>query len=205
MNKAVLAKLHKQFGYAEMGSSSNLIEVWSAFLTVMRKQYYFSIPKDKENEAKITWFYVSGNLLKIMEDKIGLYKIKDGYDLHFKNELMKILLAYLRCRDSYVITKDTFIQWVIDLGITTYIEEDAFDKQLFYEQIFDCMATMRYAILEKILPKANKDYGSQVFIVNLIYTDNEGPILDLVQDKEAIVFLVTTEEMLKEAEGIFKE
>ena len=201
MNKAVLAKLQKQFGYAEMQSSPNLTEVWSTFLTVMRKQYYFSIPKNKENEAKITWFYVSGNLLKVMEDKIGLYKIKDGYDLHFKNELMKILLAYLRCRDSYVITKDTFIRWVIDLGITTYIEGDAFDKQLFYEQIFDCMATMRYAILEKILPKANKDYGSQVFIVNLIYADKEGPI----EDTEAIVFLVTTEEMLKEAGGKFKE
>lgn len=201
MNKAVLAKLHKQFGYAEMQSSPNLTEVWSTFLTVMRKQYYFSIPKDKENEAKITWFYVSGNLLKVMEDKIGLYKIKDGYDLHFKNELMKILLAYLRCRDSYVITKDTFIRWIIDLGITTYIEGDAFDKQLFYEQIFDCMATMRYSILEKILPKANKDYGSQVFIVNLIYADKEGPI----EDTEAIVFLVTTEEMLKEAGGKFKE
>lgn len=201
MNKAVLAKLHKQFGYAEMQSSPNLTEVWSTFLTVMRKQYYFSIPKDKENEAKITWFYVSGNLLNIMEEKIGLYKIKDGYDLHFKNELMKILLAYLRCRDSYVITKDTFIRWVIDLGITTYIDEEAFDKQLFYEQIFDCMATMRYSILEKILPKANKDYGSQVFIVNLIYADKEGPI----QDTEAIVFLVTTEEMLKEAGGVFKE
>ena len=201
MNKAVLAKLQKQFGYAEMQSSPNLTEVWSTFLTVMRKQYYFSIPKDKENEAKITWFYVSGNLLKVMEEKIGLYKIKDGYDLHFKNELMKILLAYLRCRDSYVITKDTFIRWIIDLGITTYIEGDAFDKQLFYEQIFDCMATMRYAILEKILPKANKDYGSQVFIVNLIYADKEGPI----EDTEAIVFLVTTEEMLKEAGGKFKE
>lgn len=201
MNKAVLAKLQKQFGYAEMQSSPNLTEVWSTFLTVMRKQYYFSIPKDKENEAKITWFYVSGNLLKVMEDKIGLYKIKDGYDLHFKNELMKILLAYLRCRDSYVITKDTFIRWIIDLGITTYIEGDAFDKQLFYEQIFDCMAAMRYAILEKILPKANKDYGSEVFIVNLIYADKEGPI----EDTEAIVFLVTTEEMLKEAGGSFKE
>nr|DAN42998.1 MAG TPA: hypothetical protein [Caudoviricetes sp.] len=201
MNKAVLAKLQKQFGYAEMQSSPNLTEVWSTFLTVMRKQYYFSIPKDKENEAKITWFYVSGNLLKVMEEKIGLYKIKDGYSLHFKNELMKILLAYLRCRDSYVITKDTFIRWIIDLGITTYIEGDAFDKQLFYEQIFDCMATMRYAILEKILPKANKDYGSQVFIVNLIYADKEGPI----EDTEAIVFLVTTEEMLKEAGGKFKE
>lgn len=201
MNKTVLAKLQKQFGYAEMQSSPNLTEVWSTFLTVMRKQYYFSIPKDKENEAKITWFYVSGNLLKVMEEKIGLYKIKDGYDLHFKNELMKILLAYLRCRDSYVITKDTFIRWIIDLGITTYIEGDAFDKQLFYEQIFDCMATMRYAILEKILPKANKDYGSQVFIVNLIYADKEGPI----EDTEAIVFLVTTEEMLKEAGGVFKE
>lgn len=201
MNKAVLAKLQKQFGYAEMQSSPNLTEVWSTFLTVMRKQYYFSIPKDKENEAKITWFYVSGNLLKVMEEKIGLYKIKDGYDLHFKNELMKILLAYLRCRDNYVITKDTFIRWIIDLGITTYIEGDAFDKQLFYEQIFDCMATMRYAILEKILPKANKDYGSQVFIVNLIYADKEGPI----EDTEAIVFLVTTEEMLKEAGGKFKE
>lgn len=201
MNKAVLAKLQKQFGYAEMQSSPNLTEVWSTFLTVMRKQYYFSIPKDKENEAKITWFYVSGNLLKVMEEKIGLYKIKDGYDLHFKNELMKILLAYLRCRDSYVITKDTFIRWIIDLGITTYIEGDAFDKQLFYEQIFDCMATMRYAILEKILPKANKDYGSEVFIVNLIYADKEGPI----EDTEAIVFLVTTEEMLKEAGGVFKE
>lgn len=201
MNKAVLAKLQKQFGYAEMQSSPNLTEVWSTFLTVMRKQYYFSIPKDKENEAKITWFYVSGNLLKVMEEKIGLYKIKDGYDLHFKNELMKILLAYLRCRDSYVITKDTFIRWIIDLGITTYIEGDAFDKQLFYEQIFDCMATMRYSILEKILPKANKDYGSQVFIVNLIYADKEGPI----EDTEAIVFLVTTEEMLKEAGGVFKE
>ena len=201
MNKAVLAKLQKQFGYAEMQSSPNLTEVWSTFLTVMRKQYYFSIPKDKENEAKITWFYVSGNLLKVMEEKIGLYKIKDGYDLHFKNELMKILLAYLRCRDSYVITKDTFIRWIIDLGITTYIEEDAFDKQLFYEQIFDCMATMRYSIIEKILPKANKDYGSQVFIVNLIYADKEGHI----EDTEAIVFLVTTEEMLKEAGGKFKE
>lgn len=201
MNKAVLAKLHKQFSYVEMESSPNLTEVWSTFLTVMRKQYYFSIPKDKENEAKITWFYVSGNLLKIMEEKIGLYKIKDGYDLHFKNELMKILLAYLRCRDSYVITKDTFIRWIIDLGITTYIEGDAFDKQLFYEQIFDCMATMRYSILEKILPKANKDYGSQVFIVNLIYADKERPI----EDTEAIVFLVTTEEMLKEAGGVFKE
>ena len=201
MNKAVLAKLQKQFGYVEMQSSPNLTEVWSTFLTVMRKQYYFSIPKDKENEAKITWFYVSGNLLKVMEEKIGLYKIKDGYDLHFKNELMKILLAYLRCRDSYVITKDTFIRWIIDLGITTYIEGDAFDKQLFYEQIFDCMATMRYAILDKILPKANKDYGSQVFIVNLIYADKEGPI----EDTEAIVFLVTTEEMLKEAGGVFKE
>nr|DAS86153.1 MAG TPA: hypothetical protein [Caudoviricetes sp.] len=201
MNKAVLAKLQKQFGYAEMQSSPNLTEVWSTFLTVMRKQYYFSIPKDKENEAKITWFYVSGNLLKVMEEKIGLYKIKDGYDLHFKNELMKILLAYLRCRDSYAITKDTFIWWIIDLGITTYIEGDAFDKQLFYEQIFDCMATMRYAILEKILPKANKDYGSQVFIVNLIYADKEGPI----EDTEAIVFLVTAEEMLKEAGGKFKE
>lgn len=201
MNKAVLAKLQKQFGYAEMQSSPNLTEVWSTFLTVMRKQYYFSIPKDKENEAKITWFYVSGNLLKVMEEKIGLYKIKDGYSLHFKNELIKILLAYLRCRDSYVITKDTFIRWIIDLGITTYIEGDAFDKQLFYEQIFDCMATMRYSILEKILPKANKDYGSQVFIVNLIYADKEGPI----EDTEAIVFLVTTEEMLKEAGGVFKE
>lgn len=201
MNKAVLAKLHKQFGYAEMQSTPNLIESWSTFLTVMKKQYYFFIPKDKENEVKITWFYVTGNLLKIMEDKIGLYKIKDGYSLHFKNELMKILLAYLRCRDSYVITKDTFIRWIIDLGITIYIEVDAFDKQLFYEQIFDCMATMRYAILEKILPKANKDYGSQVFIVNLIYADKEGPI----QDEEAIVFLVTTEEMLKEAGGKFKE
>lgn len=201
MNKAVLAKLHKQFSYAEMESSPNLTEVWSTFLTVMRKQYYFTIPKDKENEAKITWFYVSGSLLKIMEDSLGLYKIKDGYGLHFKNELMKILLAYLRCRDSYVITKDTFIRWIIDLGITTYIEEDAFDKQLFYEQIFDCMAAMRYAIIEKILPKANKDYGSQVFIVNLIYADKEGPI----EDTEAIVFLVTTEEMLKEAGGTFKE
>ena len=201
MNKAVLAKLHKQFGYAEMQSSPNLTEVWSTFLTIMRKQYYFSIPKDKENEAKITWFYVSGNLLNIMEEKLGLYKIKDGYALHFKNELMKILLAYLRCRDSYIITKDTFIRWIIDLGITTYIEEDAFDKQLFYEQIFDCMAVMRYSIIEKILPKANKDYGSQVFIVNLIYADKEGPI----QDTEAIVFLVTTEEMLKEAGGVFKE
>lgn len=201
MNKAVLAKLHKQFSYAEMESSPNLTEVWSTFLTVMRKQYYFTIPKDKENEAKITWFYVSGSLLKIMEDSLGLYKIKDGYSLHFKNELMKILLAYLRCRDSYVITKDTFIRWIIDLGITTYIEEDAFDKQLFYEQIFDCMAAMRYAIIERILPKAEKDYGSKVFIVNLIYADKEGPI----EDKEAIVFLVTTEEMLKEAGGIFKE
>lgn len=201
MNKAVLAKLHKQFSYAEMESSPNLTEVWSTFLTIMRKQYYFTIPKDKENEAKITWFYVSGSLLKIMEDSLGLYKIKDGYGLHFKNELMKILLAYLRCRDSYVITKDTFIRWIIDLGITTYIEEDAFDKQLFYEQIFDCMAAMRYAIIEKILPKANKDYGSQVFIVNLIYADKEGPI----EDTEAIVFLVTTEEMLKEAGGTFKE
>lgn len=201
MNKTVLARLHKQFGYAEMQSSSNLIEVWNAFLTVMKKQYYFSIPKDKANEVKITWFYVTGNLLKIMEEKIGLYKIKDGYSLHFKNELMKILLAYLRCRDSYVIAKDTFIRWIVDLGITTYIEEDAFDKQMFYEQIFDCMATMRYSILEKILPKANKDYGSQVFIVNLIYADKEGPI----EDTEAIVFLVTTEEMLKEAGGVFKE
>lgn len=201
MNKAVLAKLHKQFSYAEMESSPNLTEVWSTFLTVMRKQYYFTIPKDKENEAKITWFYVSGSLLKIMEDSLGLYKIKDGYRLHFKNELMKILLAYLRCRDSYVITKDTFIRWIIDLGVTTYIEEDAFDKQLFYEQIFDCMAAMRYAIIERILPKAEKDYGSKVFIVNLIYADKEGPI----EDKEAIVFLVTTEEMLKEAGGIFKE
>lgn len=201
MNKAVLAKLHKQFGYVEMQSSSNLIEVWNAFLTVIKKQYYFSIPKDKANEAKITWFFVTGNLLKIMEEKIGLYKIKDGYSLHFKNELMKILLAYLRCRDSYVITKDTFIRWIIDLGITTYIEEDAFDKQMFYEQIFDCMALMRYSIIEKILPKANKDYGSQVFIVNLIYSDKEGPI----EDTEAIVFLVTTEEMLKEAGGVFKE
>ena len=76
---------------------------------------------------------------------------------------------------------------------------------MFYEQVYDCMVAMRYSILEKILPKANKDYGSQVFIVNLIYTDNEGPILDLVQDKEAIIFLVTTEEMLKEAGGIFRE
>lgn len=201
MNKAVLAKLHKQFSYAEMESSPNLIEVWFTFLTIMRKQYYFTMPKDKENEAKITWFYVSGSLLKIMEDSLGLYKIKDGYGLHFKNELMKILLAYLRCRDSYVITKDTFIRWIIDLGITTYIEEDAFDKQLFYEQTFDCMAAMRYAIIERILPKAEKDYGSKVFIVNLIYADKEGPI----EDKEAIVFLVTTEEMLKEAGGIFKE
>ena len=201
MNKAVLAKLHKQFSYAEMESSPNLTEVWSTFLTVMRKQYYFTIPKDKENEAKITWFYVSGSLLKIMEDSLGLYKIKDGYSLHFKNELMKILLAYLRCRDSYVITKDTFIRWIIDLGITTYIEGDAFDKQSFYEQTFDCMAAMRYAIIERILPKAEKDYGSKVFIVNLIYADKEGPI----EDKEAIVFLVTTEEMLKEAGGTFKE
>ena len=63
------------------------------------------------------------------------------------------------------------------------------------------MAAMRYSILERILPKANKDYGSQVFIVNLIYADKEGPI----EDTEAIVFLVTTEEMLKEAGGVFKE
>lgn len=44
MNKAVLAKLHKQFSYVEMESSPNLTEVWSTFLTVMKKQYYFSIP-----------------------------------------------------------------------------------------------------------------------------------------------------------------
>ena len=37
--------------------------------------------------------------------------------------------------------------------------------------------------------------------MNLIYADKEGPI----EDKEAIVFLVTTKEMLKEAGGIFKE
>lgn len=201
MNKTVLAKLHKQFSYVEMESSPNLTEVWSTFLTVMKKQYYFSIPKDKENEAKVSWFYVSGKLVKIIEDSLGLYKIKNGYNLHFRNELMKILVAYLRCRDSYVITKDTFIRWIIDLGVTTYIDEDAFDKQMFYERVFDCMVAMRYVIIEKILPKANKDYGSKVFIVNLIYADKEGPL----DGKEGIIFFVTTEEVLKEVGGVFKE
>lgn len=201
MNKAVLAKLHKQFSYVEMESSPNLTEVWSTFLTVMKKQYYFSIPKDKENEAKVSWFYVSGRLVKIIADSLGLYKIKNSYNLHFRNELMKILVAYLRCRDSYVITKDTFIRWIIDLGVTTYIDEDAFDKQMFYERVFDCMVAMRYVIIEKILPKANKDYGSKVFIVNLIYADKEEPL----DGKEGIIFLVTTEEALKEVGGVFKE